>query len=96
MELLNLYGKQVLHFKHRRINSGHAKGKQGDAREAQPELRQTVLPFIADLTIFTVVWPSMKLLAVSKFSGHVTKATTGSVCDPQSTNLLRSVLQRHI
>jgi len=55
--------------------------------------RHMVHPCISDL-IFMIAWPGMHLFTVNKLSGHVTKVTFGSICDPQSKNLLKLVVQR--
>lgn len=44
--------------------------------------------------LFMTAWPVLHLFTVNKLSGHIIKAYFGSVRDPQSTNLLKLVVQR--
>lgn len=65
------------------------KGKGSTVRTS----RKMVPPFISDLTIFTIALPGVHLFTDNKLSCHITKATFGSVCDPQSTNVLKLAAQ---
>lgn len=65
------------------------KGKGSTVRTS----RKMVPPFISDLTIFTIASSGVHLFTDNKPSYHITKATLGSVCDPQSTNVLKLVVQ---